>query len=110
MDITIDDYRLRAALTSERESDRRWGTECAKLLRQRLCELAAAEDLGVAQALPTLRLLREASDTSLRFTVLVPPQHCLVFEPVLLDTADSNPHVDVSRVRAIRIVAFEDRG
>jgi hypothetical protein len=111
MDITIPDHRLRAALASERESNRRWGSDCANLLRQRLCELAAAEDLGEAQRLPTLRLFREASDSRPRYTVHVPPRHYLVFEPAGQKSGSTdNPGENLGSITAIRIIAFEIRG
>jgi len=89
-------------------SDDRFGPRDAALLRQRLCELTAADSLAVAATLPTLGVQRLASRDG-SFVVALRPRLRLVLEvadPVR--HVSGNGEIDLEKVARVRIVAIEE--
>lgn len=75
-------------------------------LRQRLCELAAAENLATVKTLPALAL-QQIGQHGRRFSVRVSATYRLTFEPVGSFASADRLAADLSEVTAIRLVAVE---
>ena len=89
-------------------SDAHFGTRDGALLRQRLCELVAADTLAVAASVPTLDLKPLQSHAG-GFGVRLRSQLRLVLEiadPAIRLVGDGD--VDLTKVGAIRILAIEE--
>ena len=69
MDIIFRSSKLQKACSSERESNRQWGAENAKKIRQRLADLEAAETLADMGALPPARCHELKGDRTGQFAV-----------------------------------------
>ena len=108
MELSFADNGLQVIAESTVRSDRHWGQRDASLLRQRLCELIAADTLAVAATVPTLELKPIPSLTG-AFAIRLRPRLRLILEiadPSVLPV--SNGGVDLSKVNAIRILAIEE--
>jgi hypothetical protein len=104
MEILFASSELEAAALSEDALAEIFGTSARKAC-QRLYELAAANDLAVAAALPMLQLCRQPRCA--RFTVGVPPKHQITLEPVLRSRGkNAGQEIDLASVTTIRILAF----
>jgi toxin HigB-1 len=109
MELHFANRSLQAACTGERESNRLWGVDCARVVRRRLMQLAAAESLAVVAALKPARLTPLADPRDGAYAIdALPPIH-IVFEPCH-DPVPTLPNggVDAARVTAIRILAVEE--
>ena len=108
MDLCFTDEKLQHIVESRLRSDAHFGPVDAGLVRQRLCELAAADNLAIAASVPTLVLY--ASDVCADgFVVSVRPHLRVLFE--IADGAgrvERNPVPDLKTVAAIRILAIEE--
>ena len=109
MDISFADSNLQDVVQSTIRSDDHFGSQDGALIRQRLCELLAANNLAIAASLPTLALKKLGSRNG-GFGVRVRSRLRLVFE-----VADSNApqavgdgNADLTKVGAIRILAVEE--
>ncbi|MGE0704010.1 MAG: hypothetical protein AB7F89_10260 [Pirellulaceae bacterium] len=109
MDISFANLSLQELVQSTVRSDAHFGPQDGALLRQRLCELLAANSLAIAASVPTLGMKKLGSRNG-GFGVRVRSRLRLVFE-----VADSNAprvggdgNVDLAKVGAIRILAVEE--
>lgn len=76
-------------------------------MRQRLCELAAADNLLIAKAVPTLALRRLPGRS--RYSVRLNANLCLTFELIVpAPTTPDDCEVDLTQVVAICILAVEE--
>lgn len=99
---------LQRIAESALRSEAHLGRRDAALLRQRLCELAAADNLAIAKSIPTLRLQRLALRGA-GFTVRLRLGLRLVFEINEPECAmGSDGEVDLAKVVAVRVVAVEE--
>lgn len=91
---------------SSRLLKQRWGASCAAIIRQRICELIAADTLSVAELIATLGLKAvEPSGDQRRLRISVDNTHALLIcVPGDARHADS---LDTTRVNAIQIVGIE---
>lgn len=104
MEILFASSDMEAAASSESTLTEIFGTSARKAC-QRLYELAAAESLAVAAALPMLKLTQQAGTH--RYSVSVSPTHRIFFEPILDSGATPRGRkIDLASVTAIRILAL----
>jgi hypothetical protein len=107
MDLFFADPALQHIAESTVRSDARFGRGDGALLRQRLCELIAADNLAIAATVPTLEVQPLASREA-SFVLAVGPRVRLVFE--VADSApqvSGNGQIDLAKVATIRILAIE---
>ncbi len=109
MQIYFKEKKLQKACESKRLSDKRWGSDNAKKIRQRLLELKAADTLADVSKLPPARCHDLFGDRRGQFAVDVKQPYRLVFEPA------DNPvplrpdgSIDKSSVRSIQILEVEN--
>lgn len=109
MDLHFRSRALQRACTEEGESDRLWGAACARIVRLRLVQLAAAETLAVVETLRRARLRALSGQRDGHFAVDALPPACLILEP-WHDPVPTLPdgNVDKARITAIYIVAVEN--
>jgi|SRR5713101_3004985 len=108
MELLFADGALQAIAESTVRSDAHFGPADASVLRQRLCELIAADNLGVAATLPTLRVTCMDSGSA-AFAIGLRRGWRLIVEvvgSVPRVAGDSAP--DLQKVQAIRIVTIEE--
>ena len=105
MYILFADAQLQRTLESTVTVTDRFGRQDGALVRQRLCELVAADTLAIATAVPTLEVSTFDSRDG-EFTVRVTARLRLRFEPA--DGPIRNDAMDLSQVTAIRILAIEE--
>jgi plasmid maintenance system killer protein len=108
MDVSFADKNLQDIAESEVRSDAHFGTRDGALLRQRLCELVAADTLAVAASVPTLDLRRLSTHAG-GFGIRLRSQLRLVLE--IADPAirfAGNGDADLTKVGAVRILAIEE--
>jgi hypothetical protein len=107
MDIIFATATMEDAANSTSQLDDLFGAD-AERIKQRLCELAAADNLAVARSVPTLRLSRAASGSG--FTVYVSSRRRLVLEPVIPSSARGK-HVGADDtlhlITAVRILSID---
>lgn len=109
MEIQFRTARMQRACSSERESNRQWGPQNARRIRQRLAELHAADNLADIGTLPAARLHLLRGDRVGQFAVDVVHPFRLIFEPMhdpLPRKADGG--IDLSKVTRIRILEMTD--
>lgn len=109
MELLFKSRALGRACTEERESDRLWGAECARIVRLRLVQLAAAETLFAIAALHRARLRALSGPRDGQFAVDAIPPARLILEP----WHDPVPtlgdgRVDKAQITAVRVLAVED--
>ena len=107
MELLFADDRLQHLAQSIVRCDAHFGPSDGALVRQRLSELAAAENLTIAASVPTLAVRPLASGTG-GFAVRVRARLRLVFQIVDRVAVERNSGVDFSKVQTIRILAFEE--
>ena len=109
MELHYKSKSLQKACENERESDRRWGSKCAHIVRRRLLQLAAAESLAVIETLPPARLHLLSGARAGQFAVDALQPFRLIFEP-WHDPVPTLPDggIDKARITAIRILGVED--
>ena len=109
MELHFRSQALQRACTEERESDRHWGAECARIVRRRLVQLAAAESLAVLAGLRPVTLRELSSRHGAHFAVVALSPTCIIIEPwhdPMPTLPDGN--VDKAKITAIRILAVTD--
>ncbi len=109
MEIQFRTARLQRACSSEKESNRRWGSQNARKIRQRLAELHAAEALVDISTLPAARLHPLHGERAGQFAVDIAHPFRLIFEPMhnpLPRKADGG--IDLARVTRMRILEVTD--
>jgi hypothetical protein len=104
MEILFDDRELQAVAESRVRCDREYG-DAADTLRQRLCELAAAETLRVAMSVPTLRITQRCERGGFAMEVSTGLRVVVQAEPESL--RDSGRAIDYADATCLRIVAIE---
>ena len=107
MDLSFADTKLQRIAESRVRSAAHFGAADARLLRQRLCELAAADNLAIASAVPTLDL-RASAVRNGGFVISVRPHLGVVFEIANGERFEGNSSADLKTVNAIRILAIEE--
>src|SRR4051812_16955036 len=109
MELIFKSRSLQKTCESERKSVRTWGAERSAVVRRRLAELIAAENLAVISTLPPSRLHPLKGERDGEFAVDVRHPFRLVFEPwhTELPVLPSGG-LDRTRVTTIRILAVED--
>ena len=108
MELRFSDPRLQLIAESTVKSNARFGMVDGPLVRQRLCELAAADNLAIAASVPILDFKQLPSPTT-GFELWLRPRLRLVFDiadPVLRSVG--NGEVDLAQVEAIRILRIEE--
>ena len=109
MELLFADSGLQHTLESGVRVDARFGASDAGLVRQRICELLAADSLAVVAQLRTLDLKRVDSAAGC-FSTQLTPRFRLRFE-LASDAAHGvcgDRQVDLSEVHAIRVVGIEE--
>jgi hypothetical protein len=101
MELHFCSQRLQAIAESAHRLDRLLGHQAAAVARQRLSELAAAENLFIVGKLLTLRLAA-VPDTTNRFAIRITDTIPLTFE-ALGETGHRVP-VDLRRIVSIRVL------
>lgn len=109
MEIIFRSSKLQKPCSSERESNRKWGAENARKVRQRLADLEAAEILADISALSPARCHELQGDRAGQFAVDLRHPFRLIFEPA----QDPVPRkedggIDLQKVTKIRILNVED--
>ena len=108
MELRFADQRLQRLAESAVRSDTHFGTRDGALLRQRLCELMAVDNLAIAAAVPTLDLKPFPSGAE-GFVVTVRPRLRLLFEIAgAARRLAGNGEVDLTTVETIRLLAIEE--
>lgn len=108
MELLFASETLQRACTEECESDRLWGADCARVVRRRLAQLAAAESLAVFATITPAKLRALPPPHDSGFAVDVLPPLCLILEPCH-DGALPSPtgSVDKAMITAVRILAVD---
>jgi len=109
LDITFGNRSLEKACNSAKQSDRRWGAENGKRIRQRLEDLAAFSCLADVPSRPPFRCHPLKGDRQGQLAVDVKHPYRLIFEPdhePVPKMADGG--IDLRRVTAIRVLGVED--
>lgn len=109
MDITFSTKKFEKECNDYKLLVRRYGDQCAKLIRRRLDELRAAETLAVMQSLPHARCHELKENRKGQLAVDVKHPYRLIFEP------DHNPipsipdgGLDWSKITKIHVIEVED--
>jgi hypothetical protein len=108
MELLFDEAGLQHTLESRVRVDARFGASDGGLVCQRICELLAADNLGVVAQLRTLDL-RPLDSSAGCFSAQLTPRLRLRFE-VVLESAPrvrGDGQIDLAQVHAIRIVGIE---
>lgn len=108
MELLFGSDTLQRACTEERESDRLWGADCARIVRRRLVQLAAAESLAVLATVVAAKLRPLPPPHDSVFAVDALPPLCLILEP----SHDGAPRLpdgalDRAKITVVRILAVE---
>ncbi len=109
MDIIFRDQKLAKVCNDESLLKRKYGQMRAKLLRRRLDEFRAAENLEVLRSLPSVRCHELKGDRKGTLAVNLDHPYRLIFEPA----NDPVPRkldggLDWTKVTAIRVLSVED--
>ena len=109
MDIIISDRKLSKVCNQQSKLVKRYGSRQAKLIRRRLDELRAAENLAIMHCLPQARCHELTGNRAGQLSVdLVHPER-LIFIPAH-NPVPSKPDggLDWSRVTAIEVLGIAD--
>ncbi|HLE85546.1 MAG TPA: killer suppression protein [Thermoanaerobaculia bacterium] len=108
MDILFATRRLEKRLSSQAELVRTFGAVRAKVLRRRLDQLRAADNLAVLRSLPG-RCHELTQDRKGQLAIDLDGPNRLIFEPAdSPPPAKDNGGLDWERVVAIRVLEVED--
>jgi hypothetical protein len=105
MQILFADPLLQRTVESRVTADAQFGPQDGALIRQRLCELIAADTLAIAATVPTLEIGKFDSHPA-KFTARVRAGLHVRFEAA--DHLGNDALGDLSKVSAIRILAIEE--
>jgi proteic killer suppression protein len=108
MELNFKSRTLQRACSEKRESDRLWGAECARIVRRRLVQLAAAETLAVIRTLHAAKLRALSGSRDGQYAVDALPPACVILEP-WHDPVPTLPdgRLDTAKITAVRILAVE---
>ena len=101
MELHFCSRRLQAIAESADRLDGLLGPQAAAVARQRLCELAAADNLFIASKLLTLRFAPIANTTS-RYVIQITDTIPLIFQP--LETTGRTGSVELAQIFSIRVL------
>jgi hypothetical protein len=101
MELHFCSERLQAIAESTDRLDKLLGRQAAAVARQRLCELAAADNLLIAGKLPTLRFA-PIPNTVNRFVIQIADTIPLIFEGV--ESVTDKRSVDLTTILSIRVL------
>ncbi len=109
MEVVFRSSKLQRLCCSEKQCNRKWGPENGRLIRRRLADLNAAENLADLWKLPQTRLHALKGDRDGQFAVDIKHPYRLIFRPAhdpvpRKDDGD----IDVSRVTKIEITEVLD--
>jgi plasmid maintenance system killer protein len=109
VDILFQDRKLEKVCNNDAQLNRTFGTLRAKLLKRRLDEFRAAENLEVLRSLPQLKCHELKGDRKGTLAVNLDQPYRLIFEPAH-DPVPSKPDggLDWTSVTAIRVLSVED--
>ena len=109
MQLRFADPSLQTLAESSARLDALFSPDDAALVRQRICELMAADNLAIAASVPTLDL-KPLTDGSEDFSVVVRPHLRMVFKVATQSSrrASANDHFDLASVETIHILAIEE--
>lgn len=109
MELNYKNRKLKAACESEKDANRLWGAQCARIVRRRLAQLAAADSLAVIETIPPARLHPLSGVRAGQFAVDARQPYRLIFEPWHDDVPLSpDGSVDKARITRVRILGVED--
>lgn len=109
MDVLFQDQKLAKACNSESQLIRKYGPARARLIRRRLDEFRAAENLEIVRLLPQAKCHELKGDREGTLAVNLDHPYRLTFEPAndpIPRKSDSG--LDWKRVTAIRVLTVED--
>lgn len=109
MEILFSTSKLQKVCNSAKETDREWGQDNGKKVRQRLAELAAASCLADMMKLPQARCHALKGDRAGQFAVDLKHPKRLVFEPAhdpVPKKADGG--LDLTAISSVRILGVVD--
>lgn len=98
---------LKQTCEGETASDRAWGATRARVIRRRLVELSAADNLGIIESLAPNRLVSLPSRGDGVFAVVVDDSARIVLECGNSKAFGANGYVDKTKVTVARILAIE---
>ena len=109
MEVEFGSRKLQKTCNSEKESNRKWGSQNARKIRQRLAEFAAAETLADMRLHPGARLHELKGKRQGQFAVDIKQPFRLVLEPAH-DPVPLNEDggIELARTTRIRIVYIGD--
>ena len=108
MQLRYSDPSLQMLAESSARLDAHFGPDDGALVRQRICELMAADNLAVAASVPTLDLKPVTSETD-DFSVVVRPHLRMVFKVAAqCSRGSANDQLDLASVETIHILAIEE--
>ena len=109
MQLRFPDPSLQKLSESSVRLDARFGPDDGSLVRQRICELMAADNLAIAATLPTLDLRPLAGRTD-DFAISVRPRLRMVFTIPSRAThgPSASDEIDFASVETIHILAIEE--
>ena len=109
MDILFQDRKLEKTCNDQSQLVRRYGSIGAKLLRRRLDEFRAAENLAVIRLLPQARCHELKGNREGTLAVDLEHPYRLIFEPAN-DPIPRKPDggLDWTEITAIRVLTVED--
>lgn len=109
MDILFQDRKLEKTCNDQSLLVRKYGPTCAKLLRRRLDEFRAAENLSVMRSLPQVRCHELKGNRAGTLAVDLEHPYRLIFEPANDPIPrKSDGGLDWTEVTAIRVLTLED--
>ncbi len=109
MDILFQDRKLEKACNNQSLLIRKYGPVCAKLLRRRLDEFRAADNLEVLRSLPQVRCHELKGNREGTLAVDLDHPYRLIFEPTNNPIPrKSDGGLDWTKVTAIRVLTVED--
>jgi plasmid maintenance system killer protein len=109
VDILFQDRKLEKACNNQSLLIRKYGPVCAKLLRRRLDEFRAADNLEVLRSLPQVRCHELKGNREGTLAVDLDHPYRLIFEPANNPIPrKSDGGLDWTKVTAIRVLTVED--
>ena len=109
MDISFGSSKLQKTCNDSKKARREWGERRAKLVRVRLDDLQAADNLGVMRSIPQARCHELGANRAGQLAVDLDHPYRLIFEPAhdpLPEEEDGG--LDWHRVTAITILEITD--
>lgn len=112
MKLTFSSTKLQKNCNSEKESDREWGKDLAKKVRQRLYEMRAASTLADLGHLPPARCHPLKGNRKGQFAVDLSGNWRMIFvpfhNPLPYKKFSKGEELDLERITDIQIIEIED--